>query len=589
MKNRSVFAVKLLLFLFAFQTAYSQNQNKVLILGIDGCRGDALQAANTPNLDQLLEHGVYSYDAFTHSPTWSGAGWSSMLTGVWETKHNVYNNAFTSPNYAQYPHFIQRVETIHPELNTASVCHWSPINTIINTLCDEEYNYSTDLEVKNKSVEILNTGNPDVLFVDFDDVDLNGHVHGFDPGVAAYLNAIQITDGYCGEILTALYNRPTYNSENWLILVSTDHGGNTNGHGGPSFEERNIFVIAHRDNLPPQQIVRQTILQDIPTALNFNGTNQYAAPVSPGTAFQFGTTQDFSIEMRVQYTTLTGDAAFISDKNWNSGVNKGFVISTPTSNLNRWKVNVGDGVNRVDVNGGVVSDGQWHLLTATFDRDGLLTLYQDGELAGITSMANISDINSSLPLTIGQDGTRTYPHWFNGKISEVRIWNTVLTAETVSAWTCESVNNTHSNYANLLAYWKMDEGSGSSLIDSSPNGIHAAQTGGTIQWVLATGAQTCFDFSNTPRIVDIACTALTHLGIGFLPEWDLDGRSLIIPISGPQVNCTGNVQYYQVPPQGNCSYNWSVNGGVILSGQGTNAITVQWANPAPGQVILELE
>mgnify|MGYP002858834794 CR=1 FL=1 len=583
------FFVSVIAFLFCFQTIFSQNANKVLILGIDGCRPDALQQANTPNIDQLLAHAVYSFDAFTHAPTWSGAGWSSMLTGVWETKHNVYNNAFTSPNYAQYPHFIHRVETIHPELNTSSVCHWAPINTIINTLCDEEYNYSTDLEVKNKSVEILNTGNPDVLFVDFDDVDLNGHLSGFDPTIAGYINAIQVTDGYCGEILNALYNRPTYSNENWLILVSTDHGGNANGHGGSTLEERKMFVIASRENLPPQEITRQVIEQDIPSALNFNGTNQYAAPVSPGTTFQFGTTQDFSIEMRVQYTSLSGDAAFISDKNWNSGTNKGFVISTPTSNVSRWKVNVGDGTNRADVNGGVIGDGQWHHLTATFDRDGLLTLYQDGELAGVTSMVNVGDINSVFPLTIGQDGTRAYPYWFNGKISEVRIWNTVLSAETVATWTCASVNNTHVNYGNLLAYWKMDEGTGTSLLDSSPNSINAAQQGGSVQWPTGTGAQTCYDYTLTPRIVDVACTALTHLGIGFLPEWNLDGRSLIIPISGSTVNCAGNVQSYQVPPQGNCDYNWSVNGGSILSGQGTNNINVQWSSPASGQVLLELE
>lgn len=67
-------------------------------------------------------------------------------------------------------------------------------------------------------------------------------------------------------------------------------------------------------------------------------------------------------------------------------------------------------------------------------------------------------ISTRFFLTIGQDGTRAYPYRFNGKISEVRIWNTGLSAETVATWTCASVNNTHVNYGNLLAYWKMDEG-----------------------------------------------------------------------------------------------------------------------------------
>ena len=35
-------------------------ENKVLIIGIDGCRPDALIAANTPSIDHLIENGSFS-------------------------------------------------------------------------------------------------------------------------------------------------------------------------------------------------------------------------------------------------------------------------------------------------------------------------------------------------------------------------------------------------------------------------------------------------------------------------------------------------------------------------------------------------
>lgn len=576
-------------FMSTAPNSYAQGANKVLILGIDGCRQDALQQANTPNLDQLLTHAVYSYDALTHQPTWSGTGWSSMLTGVWENKHNVYNNLFISPNYTQYPHFIARVENYNPAFSTQSVVHWTPINSIINTLCDEEYNLSTDLGVANKSVELLSTSNPDVLFVDFDDVDHAGHSYGFHPSVPEYISSIETTDAYIGNILSALYARPAYSNENWLILVSTDHGGTPSGHGGASFEERNIFVIASNPNFTQHEITKTTATQTMPVALSLNGINQYVEPVSPGNLFQFGSSQDFSIEMRVKYTALLGDAAFIGDKNWNSGANSGFVFSTPFSDQSKWKVNVADGSNRIDLTGGVINDGNWHHLTATFDRNGLLNLYQDGVFIAQAAMSSVGNINSGLPLTIGQDGTHTYPFWFNGLIAEVRIWNTVLTPETVAAWSCTVINNTHPNYANLLAYWTMNEGSGSTFTDLSASGINAVLQGSSANWNTDTGVQTCYDYSQTPRIVDVACTALTHLGIGFLPEWQLDGHSLTLPLSGQELTCQGTVQTYSVPPQGNCSYNWSVSGGTLQTGQGSNTITVQWNTPATGEVHLDLE
>ena len=62
---------------------------KVLILGIDGLRPDALIAANTPNVDRLLENGCFSAEAQTGQYTVSGPGWSSLLTGVWWSKHGV--------------------------------------------------------------------------------------------------------------------------------------------------------------------------------------------------------------------------------------------------------------------------------------------------------------------------------------------------------------------------------------------------------------------------------------------------------------------------------------------------------------------
>jgi hypothetical protein len=56
------------LFSFLIFTSVSQAQTgtrKVLFIGIDGCRWDALQAADAPNLDNLLNNSVYSSDGLT--------------------------------------------------------------------------------------------------------------------------------------------------------------------------------------------------------------------------------------------------------------------------------------------------------------------------------------------------------------------------------------------------------------------------------------------------------------------------------------------------------------------------------------------
>jgi len=78
---------------------------KVLLVGIDGCRPDALRTAETPHLDQFICEGAFADDTqilgdrYTDNDTISGPGWSSILTGVWADKHGVNGNEFRNTNY----------------------------------------------------------------------------------------------------------------------------------------------------------------------------------------------------------------------------------------------------------------------------------------------------------------------------------------------------------------------------------------------------------------------------------------------------------------------------------------------------------
>ena len=580
----------ILLSIFAFFIVLSANaQNKVLLLGIDGCRASALLAANTPNIDTLLNHATYSFDALTQYPTWSGPGWSSMLTGVWEEKHGVLDNSFLGSNYNTYPHFIKRIEQLYPAKNTASVAQWSPINdNILQSSADFEINLSQDVDVKTQAVNILNNQNPDVLCVHFNLVDAAGHSYGFDPSVPQYISAIQTADSYIGEILTALRNRANYNNENWLIIVAPDHGGNLDGHGGAAIEERNIFTIFHNKNLPTNPITKTSTNVVMSNVLKLNGNNQYILPANQ-TVFNFGANQDFSVELRIKYNAnnATGDAAFIGNKNWNSGFNKGFVISTPTDELGRWKVNIADGIFRTDLTGSFIGDNNWHTIAVTFDRNGRMTLYEDGIEAGWQNMNLVGNINSGLPLVIGQDGTLGYADWFNGAIAEVRIWNTVLSPTAIAQYACSSVTPTHPNYANLIAYWKINEGTGTT-INEPISGQSATLTGGTPNWQ-PDNNMVCNNYQNVPQMPDIAVTALAHLCIDAAPTWQLDGHIVVDTrkpnIIGTPDACQNGIQTFNVVAgAAGTTYNWTVTGGTIIAGQGTNQITVQWSNNTAGTV-----
>ena len=245
--NRPVFL--LLIFVLPF-TVFGQQAKKVLLIGIDGCRPDALEQANTPNIDALIANGIYSPDALNDDITVSGPGWSAILCGVWSDKHMVTGNLFIGRNYDEYPPIFRYIEDHNPDFNTASICHWAPINSfIVQDHADFKLDVATDEELSVQAVDYITNNDPDFLFLAFDDVDHAGHFEGFSPTVPEYIAAIEGVDAYIGPILEAIENRPNYANEDWLILSTTDHGGIGNLHGGSTLEEERVFVIASGNNI----------------------------------------------------------------------------------------------------------------------------------------------------------------------------------------------------------------------------------------------------------------------------------------------------------------------------------------------------
>ena len=64
-----------------------------------------------------------------------------------------------------------------------------------------------------------------------------------------------------------------------------------------------------------------------------------------------------------------------------------------------------------------------------------------------------------------------------GFINDFRIWDTDLDEQTIQDWMYRDVDETHPNYNNLLVYYKLDEQSGNTVVDHSPNGYDGTLSG----------------------------------------------------------------------------------------------------------------
>ena len=118
----------------------------------------------------------------------------------------------------------------------------------------------------------------------------------------------------------------------------------------------------------------------------------------------------------------------------------------------------------------LLSVNTWHHCATVYDRDGLMSIYIDGVLA------DTMDISDGAALDLGghnlfglgayqnSSGSAFTQLFFNGWLSEVRVWNKVRSQADIQADMLKRLTGEESD---LLAYWPLSEGEGSVANDNA--------------------------------------------------------------------------------------------------------------------------
>lgn len=256
---------------FPASSPVSAYKRKLLIIGIDGLRPDALLSVRAGNLKALIRGGAFAPDAVSDKITRSGPGWASVLTGVWHEKHGVIDNEIGTFQGDAYPAFFKRLKDARPELFTACIVNWAPIRDRLMSGVDLALAPENDDSVAALAVKLLLRRDPDVLFLHFDAPDHAGHRYGFSRFSPPYRRAILRVDVLVGKVLEALQSRPGLYGEDWLILVTTDHGGSWRHHGQDTPSQRKVFLIVSGKGALNGTLTKASLVDLAPTAMAFMG------------------------------------------------------------------------------------------------------------------------------------------------------------------------------------------------------------------------------------------------------------------------------------------------------------------------------
>ena len=255
---------------FNEKSAESKKIKKAIVLGYDGCRADALSLIDSQHpsaIKTLTDEGgkcVLTYcggknlPAFNTQDTSTAPGWCTMLTGKWADITGVTGNGIPkSNNNLTLLTTLVEDETI----SSSAFCvswggHFSDSDsTYIN---EKEYCQSKNLSVafdksdddegtKKVVTDYVNSKDcPDFIFSIFEYCDHCGHSTGFNLKNPDYTGAFFDAEKTASEIINDIKARDTFENEEWLIIITSDHGGYNLAHGMFTPQERYIFTVTKK-------------------------------------------------------------------------------------------------------------------------------------------------------------------------------------------------------------------------------------------------------------------------------------------------------------------------------------------------------
>ena len=244
---------------------------KAIVIGYDGCRADLLSLtgkAEKSAIRTLLEnggHAVLSYCGGVNYPylntqaTSTAPGWCSMLTGAWADVHGITDNGQEKSN----DHLTLLTTLVQDGTVGASAFyvswpgHFSGENTTYyrekqyieqNKIAADFVCAADDAGTKQNVLTNLEQADcADFIFSIFEYCDHDGHATGFDLQNENYVRAFRESEQTGREILETIAARETFATEDWLVLITTDHGGFNRGHGHCTIQERYTFIVSNKE------------------------------------------------------------------------------------------------------------------------------------------------------------------------------------------------------------------------------------------------------------------------------------------------------------------------------------------------------
>lgn len=245
----------------------SEKNPKCLFIGWDGCRCDAMRyivKSTDAKISGANDNSIYSAvckvkenggmyityvggDKGSEQETSTAQGWCSALCGKW-VKNN-WKNGIEWGVDDDYPTALRTLseQGYKTSFNAEWPIHFS--NTYLyeieyaqkNNLSESFFNLDDDVKLFEHMKQRIKSDD-DFIFGIFENPDANGHSLGFGDSNYRYVSGVCNLDRISYELLRQVKARRSFEDEDWLIVIASDHGGHSVRHGTQKIEDRTTFL-----------------------------------------------------------------------------------------------------------------------------------------------------------------------------------------------------------------------------------------------------------------------------------------------------------------------------------------------------------
>ena len=241
-------------------SAWGERAPKALVVMLDGMRADTVDNGFAPNIKRLADgrwqfgyHGAWSLGASTlrDGSTESAPNHVGIATGMTVMKSGVNWNSdlvYKCTETAKLPTWLARLVKARSDMKALHIFSWYG-DLRLSPDYGVQFIFDRDKANARTLVRMMAEADvPDAIMWYIDAPDEAGHGFGYYPYSSEYAAAVRESDAFIGEVLAAIAARPTFANEDWLIVITADHGGWDRFHGQQCTQCYTIpFIVAGRN------------------------------------------------------------------------------------------------------------------------------------------------------------------------------------------------------------------------------------------------------------------------------------------------------------------------------------------------------